>query len=211
METTQELKRLTAMERSGINQAQAAILTQETPRELVHTRQGKGGQTFDFLPHEEVTRILNSAFGHAWTSEVKQFGIIEGIECWVLLRLTARTEKGDIYKEQFGQQDYLTKMSTGDCLKGAASDALTKCASLLGIGLDLYGVTAKERKNGNGNGNGQANGNGGNLAAAKKDLKVKIDYFRGKANYADLINKLNKANTQEAINALNNEVIRLSV
>lgn len=49
-----------------------------------------------------------------------------------------------ITKEQYGSQDILKdkqgnpSVSYGDALKGAASDALKKCASLLGIALDLY-------------------------------------------------------------------------
>lgn len=49
-----------------------------------------------------------------------------------------------ITKIQFGCQpiEYLkdsdTPVSLGDAYKGAASDALKKCASLLGVALDLY-------------------------------------------------------------------------
>jgi len=210
---------------NGLNDAQITVLTQATPPELVHQRKGRGGQIFDFLPHEEVTRILNNAFGHAWTTEVKQFGIIEGAETWVLLRLTIRTEHGDIYKEQFGQQDYLKNkqgeivMSTGDCLKGAVSDALTKCASLLGIGLDLYGVTARERKNGNSN-SSQANqsqatqpGNGrGDLNGLKREVKALIDQTRGlKVNgknvFPSFMQSLNKANTPQLLETLKRDVM----
>ena len=203
---------------SGLNDAQIAVMTQATPAHLIRQRQGRGGSTFSFLPHEEVTRILNQAFGHAWTSDVKQFGIIEGIETWVLLRLTIRTEKGDIWKEQFGQCDFLKNkqgeivMSAGDCLKGAASDALTKCASLLGIGLDLYGVTAKDRNNGNHGGNTGNNIANGNINTLKKDLRKLIEEkHKGTRRYQSFLKALATAKTQADLNTLRKDIFEAEV
>jgi hypothetical protein len=169
-----------ALTEYGLNDSQIAVLNQQTPPFLVRQRKGRGGKQFAYLPHEEVTRILNSAFGHSWNLEVKQFGTLEKMECWALVRLTVQTDRGEITKEQFGQCDYLKNkqgaivMSTGDCLKGAVSDGLTKCASLLGIGLDLYGVTAQERRSEHGNGSDRDGG-----SQTKRELAAQIDQLKG--------------------------------
>lgn len=136
---------------NGLNDAQVIILTQETPKALIRQRKGRGGKIFSYLPHEEVTRILNSAFGFNWDFRILQSHVTDS-EAWVLGELTIKTSEGAITKQQFGQCDFIRNksgeivMPVGDCLKAAASDALTKTASLMGVGLDLYGVTSQERK-----------------------------------------------------------------
>src|SRR5829696_5198965 len=70
-------------------------------------------------------------------------------EVIVEAKLTVRTPGGQtIVKTQFGGADIKRHasgpksgrpLSIADDYKAAASDALKKCASLLGIGLDLYG------------------------------------------------------------------------
>ena len=58
----------------------------------------------------------------------------------VLGRLTVHTTEGkEIIKEQWGSQVLKYKMEMGDARKAAASDALKKCASMLGIAADVYG------------------------------------------------------------------------
>ena len=57
-------------------------------------------------------------------------------------RLTVHAKHGTIVKEQFGSASVKRSngsiTSLGDDLKAATSDALKKCASLLGLALDLY-------------------------------------------------------------------------
>lgn len=124
-----------------LNTSQVAILTQKSPPDMIQSIPGRGGKVFDYLAHNYVTQILNEAFGHRWDFEVSVIQIIEDVESIVKGRLTVYgNNDSKIVKEQFGQQDILKGgMAMGDCLKGAGSDALRKCASLLGIGLDLYG------------------------------------------------------------------------
>lgn len=55
-------------------------------------------------------------------------------------RLTVHTTEGKtIIKEQWGSQVLKYKMEMGDAIKAATSDALKKCASMLGIAADVYG------------------------------------------------------------------------
>lgn len=130
----------------ALNSAQITIITQRTPQELIKMRKGKSGKLFSYVPHNYVTRLLNDAFCHAWSFEA--FPILEfctAEEVTVRGRLTVHTPQGAIVKEQFGAQEIpfdkqgKPGMTRGDALKGAGSDALRKCASLLGIALDLYG------------------------------------------------------------------------
>jgi hypothetical protein len=87
-------------------------------------------------------------FGFNWDFEVVDKQILED-EVVVEAKLTVRTPGGQtIVKTQFGGADIKRHasgnkngrpLSIADDFKAAASDALKKCASLLGVGLDLYG------------------------------------------------------------------------
>lgn len=123
---------------------QINFLEQHTPPEAIQTRQGRGGKAFRYVTQQYVTRLLNDVFGFNWDFDVlwEQAGKREVI---VKGQLTVRSPKGQIVtKTQFGGAEIKTEKKTGnplsvaDDFKAAASDALKKCASLLGIGLDLY-------------------------------------------------------------------------
>jgi hypothetical protein len=131
-----------------LNEAQVDFLLQRTPRHEIKYRQGRGGLQFAYVEHGYVTERLNMVFGFNWDFEVVDKQILED-EVIVEAKLTVRTPGGQtIVKTQFGGADIKrhasgTKngrpLSIADDFKAAASDALKKCASLLGIGLDLYG------------------------------------------------------------------------
>ncbi len=130
------------------NKAQVDFLLQRTPRHEIKVRQGRGGMKFSYVEHGYVTERLNMVFGFNWDFEVVDKQILED-EVIVEARLTVRTPGGQtIVKTQFGGADIKRHasgqksgrpLSIADDFKAAASDALKKCASLLGIGLDLYG------------------------------------------------------------------------
>jgi hypothetical protein len=91
---------------------------------------------------------LNQVFGFNWDLDVLDKQMLDD-EVVVMVRLTVRTPNGQtITKTQFGGADIERYSSGGksgkplsvaDNYKAAVSDALKKCASLLGIGLDVYG------------------------------------------------------------------------
>jgi hypothetical protein len=88
---------------------------------------------------------LNEAFEHEWTFEVTSHEIQEN-EVIVVGRLTA----GGVTKMHFGGSSITFDregrvVSIADDLKAAASDAIKKCASLLGVALEMYGG-ASERQ-----------------------------------------------------------------
>lgn len=131
-----------------LNEAQVDFLLQRTPRHEIKVRQGRGGMQFSYVEHGYVTERLNMVFGFNWDFEVIDKQILED-EVIVEAKLTVRTPNGQtIHKTQFGGADIKRHasgqksgrpLSIADDFKAAASDALKKCASLLGIGLDLYG------------------------------------------------------------------------
>jgi hypothetical protein len=131
-----------------LSEAQVDFLLQRTPPHEIKTRPGRGGMQFSYVEHGYVTERLNLVFGFNWDFEVIDKQILED-EVIVEARLTVRTPGGQtILKTQFGGADIKRHasgakngrpLSIADDYKAAASDALKKCASLLGIGLDLYG------------------------------------------------------------------------
>jgi recombination DNA repair RAD52 pathway protein len=131
------------------NDSQLMMLNQKTPPNLIRFRIGRGGKQFAFVDGAEVIRALNNAFVWDWDFETDQEELIhfEGVpfEIKVRGRLTVRTKTGrTVTKMQYGSQaiemnsDKTRPVSIGDCYKGAATDALKKCASELGLFLDLY-------------------------------------------------------------------------
>jgi hypothetical protein len=131
-----------------LSEAQVDFLMQRTPKREIKMRQGRGGLQFAYVEHGYVTERLNLVFGFNWDFEIVDKQILED-EVIVEARLTVRTPGGQtIVKTQFGGADIKRHalgpkngrpLSIADDYKAAASDALKKCASLLGIGLDLYG------------------------------------------------------------------------
>jgi hypothetical protein len=130
------------------SEAQVDFLLQRTPRSEIKVRPGRGGLQFSYVEHGYVTERLNLVFGFNWDFEVVDKQMLED-EVIVEARLTVRTPGGQtIVKTQFGGAEIKRHnsgakngrpLSIADDYKAAASDALKKCASLLGIGLDLYG------------------------------------------------------------------------
>src|SRR5687768_7292841 len=130
------------------SEAQVDFLLQRTPKSEIKVRPGRGGMQFSYVEHGYVTERLNLVFGFNWDFEVVDKQMLDD-EVIVEARLTVRTPGGQtIVKTQFGGAEIKrhnsgTKtgrpLSIADDYKAAASDALKKCASLLGIGLDLYG------------------------------------------------------------------------
>jgi hypothetical protein len=113
----------------AFNASQMQFLHKVTPAKYIRERPAKGGGNWKYLSGGYVKKTLNLMFG---------FG-----------KLTVRTNGHTIVKTQFGNKDIAYKkqqqgetervpLSIGNDLKSAATDALKKCASELGIGADVY-------------------------------------------------------------------------
>ena len=147
------------------------ILTRPFTAEQVKQRPGQHGKTLSYVETHAVISRLNEGCD-AWSFEVTRHEIHEA-EVVVLGKLTA----DGVVKMAFGGSS-ITRgqdgepVSLADDLKAASSDALKKTASLLGVGLELYGG-ANGHGEKNGNGNGHAAGNGGGLVGGADRLTAK--------------------------------------
>lgn len=127
---------------------QTSIVQQETPKALIKEKPGRGGKKVQYVEGGYVISKLNEAFSPlGWefdiveqgTTERKNESKAEG-EVWVRGKLTIIDHvKGfRVFKTQYGQHPIHEKVPIGDAYKAAGTDALKKCASLLGIALDVY-------------------------------------------------------------------------
>jgi len=107
----------------------------------IRQREGSFGKTLDYIEAHSVIARLNDALTGDWSFEVVSWEVNdEADEVIVLGKLSA----GSITKMQIGgskrkrHKQSGNLVSLGDDIKAAASDALKKCATLLGVGLHLY-------------------------------------------------------------------------
>lgn len=131
--------------KTWVSEKQALKIIQKTPPQHIYQRKGKGGQVWDYVTGTYVQKVLNFTFGWNWDFEIISHGK-EGDQVWVQGKLTVKDNKGHtITKSQFGRADIKFKKDTkimldyGNDLKAASTDALKKCASMLGIASDIYG------------------------------------------------------------------------
>lgn len=135
----------------NLTDAQIKLLLSATPKRFIKTRKGRGGKNWDYVNVYYVTKVLNLLYGFNWSFEVKDQAYDLDIgQAYVLGRLTVPGLKNPIFKEQYGRVEikYFTDqtlpdgrrrpLDLGNDLKAAASDALKKCASLIGIAVDIY-------------------------------------------------------------------------
>lgn len=153
--TAKELS-LISDELNLLNEAQVAQLLKRTPKKFTRTRPAKGGGEWTYVSGSYMKKVLNIMFGFNWSFEIldkQKFGdemVVHG-------RLTVKTPKGEVIKEQFGNKDIIYKkqrdnegnrvpLSLGNDLKAAATDALKKCAAEIGIAADIYGQVDEFRE-----------------------------------------------------------------
>ena len=129
----------------------------------------RGGVELEYITGEQATTRLNETLGFLnWSFRIVEHGIHpEADECWALGELTVTLDGRTVTRQQFGSQKVKRSRSSGVPLdigfdlKGAATDALKKCASLIGVALYLW---KKEPPAGLGNG-GQPNAGAGQHTA----------------------------------------------
>jgi hypothetical protein len=105
----------------------------------------RGGVELTYVTGEQVTRRLNEVLGvGGWSFRILRHDInAEADEAWALGEIVAEIDGKCVTRQQFGSQKIKRSRSTGAPLdlgfdlKGAATDAMKKCASLLGVGLYL--------------------------------------------------------------------------
>jgi hypothetical protein len=162
-------------------------LEQTFSQEEIKQRDGSFGQTLNYVSGYTVIERLNQAFESLWSFEIISHEIHQD-EVIVIGKLSAE----GIVKSQFGSSRITRTRETGEVvslasdLKSAATDALKKCATLLGVGLHLYAdkptSTVSTSQKGNGGDNSQSgNGNNGNgrLTSKQHAFLLKIANEKG--------------------------------
>jgi hypothetical protein len=109
-----------------------SILERPFPRERVRQRSSPDGVTLSYVSAADVIDRLNEAYTSDWSFTVVEHRF-DGDEVIV----TGRLKAGDVTKEDFGGAR-LNGGTRADALKAATSDALRRCARMLGVGLDLW-------------------------------------------------------------------------
>jgi hypothetical protein len=132
-----------------------AVIQRKIDARLIKQRDAGGGKKLDYIAGSTVIRLLNEAFNYQWSFEIVEEVLVQslpkfnkwakkGEDPWepqqpyikVLGRLSV---PGYGIKEQYGTKILLGGASEQEgAAKSAATDALKKCATLLGIGLELY-------------------------------------------------------------------------
>jgi len=126
-----------------LNREQLSHILKKTPEKYVKTRPAKGGGVWRYVSAGYVKKCLNLMFGWDWDFEIVENTVMHG-EVIVKGRLTCRSGNRTIVKMQYGNKEVMCKkgtdipLSIGNDMKSAASDALKKCASEIGIASDIY-------------------------------------------------------------------------
>jgi len=146
------------------------ILEQPFSPEQIKQREGNFGKMLDYIEGHAVIQRLNDAFEADWSFTLTHHEILKDTDEVIVI---GQLNAGGIVKSQFGSSRITRARETGeiislaDDLKAAATDALKKAATLLGVGLHLYrnertqGANRQQgayRNSGNGNNGGNAHG-----------------------------------------------------
>jgi hypothetical protein len=108
-------------------------------------RDQRGGVELEYITGEQCVSRLNQVLGPlGWSFVVREHGLnAEADEIWVLGELSVTLDGVTATRQQFGSQKIKRARQTGNPLdigfdlKGASTDSLKKCASLVGVGLYL--------------------------------------------------------------------------
>ena len=134
---------LSMLDYNVMNRQQLNQILKATPRKYVKSRPAKGGGTWNYVDGGYIKKCLNLMFGWDWDFQIISKEVICN-EVVVHGRLTCRCGDKIIIKEQFGNKEILYKkgteipLSIGNDFKSASTDALKKCATEIGIAMDVY-------------------------------------------------------------------------
>ena len=169
------------------------ILEQPFGPEQIKQREGTFGKKLDYIEGHAVIQRLNDAFDADWSFAITHHEILKETDEVIVI---GQLKAGGIVKSQFGSSRITRAKESGDIisladdLKAAATDALKKAATLLGVGLHLYRNDrphSGDRQSGsqryNGHRNNGGNGNGYNRpAGGNRNGGNGSSPYRGKSN-----------------------------
>lgn len=132
------------------------LIKNRTPESIIRKRPGKGGKEFRYVPGWYIKRMLNVLFAFQWDFEIMpmkdgEFYHLTSSQVIVMGKLTIRDVEGKprIIKTGIGKKDVqylkgpnneksIKTVDFGNDIKAAETDSLKRCATQLGIALDLY-------------------------------------------------------------------------
>jgi len=134
---------LVEAQKKKYTEALANLVEGRTPKDVIYQRKVSKDREVDYVPGWWFISQLNALFGYFWDFEILDQAV--GTEnIWVKGKLTVRSKSGaTITKTAYGGSRIKSKdnpaIDIGDDLKSAATDALKKAATLLGMASDVYG------------------------------------------------------------------------
>ena len=127
-----------------MDQEKLRLLTR--PFNDIKTRPGRNGQGISYIEGHAIVQRLNEALVGDWSFRVLEHDVQEG-EVIVLGEL----RMGELVKQAFGGSEVTRTrdgkvVSVADDLKAAATDALKKASTLLGVGVHVYAAEEPPRR-----------------------------------------------------------------
>jgi hypothetical protein len=123
-----------------MDKSQRQALEARFADELVKKRRGSFGKPINYVEGSAIIARLNDSLEGEWSFSIVEHFVVETGEVLVHGKLTAL----GIVKEAFGKSSPAISretgevLSVGDAYKAASTDALKKCATLLGVAAYLY-------------------------------------------------------------------------
>lgn len=121
------------------------VLEQKLDPAWIKQRQGPGGKKLDYIEGARVIDILNQAFKYQWSFEILSDEVVEVRDNNGNVSGRYIKVLGQIYVPGLGtKMAYGTKTARGSLTdqesvyKAAMTDCLKKCATMFGIGKELY-------------------------------------------------------------------------
>ena len=124
------------------------ILEKPFGPEQIKQREGNFGKMLDYIEGHAVIQRLNDAFDADWSFTIIQHEILKETDEVIVI---GELKVGSVVKTQFGSSRITRNRQNGemvslaDDLKAAATDAVKKAATLLGVGLHLYNNDLPQR------------------------------------------------------------------
>lgn len=115
-----------------------ARLAAQFPTEA-HKQVKKGGREQTYIPWTDKVDRFNEVLGADWSFRIVREGMT-ATEAWVLGEITATIDGVVAIRQQYGCEPIVKgqrETPTGDLFKIAGTDALSKAATLFGVGLYL--------------------------------------------------------------------------
>ncbi|MDD5310085.1 MAG: Rad52/Rad22 family DNA repair protein [Deltaproteobacteria bacterium] len=119
------------------------------PADAVKNRRGNFGKPINYVDGAAIIARLNDCFGGDWSFSIVEHHVLATGEVLVHGKLTVLDK---ISKEAFGRGIPAISRETGEVLseadayKAAATDALKKCATMLGVAAYLYSDDVPEQQ-----------------------------------------------------------------